>query len=975
MSTEAIDNLQEQPDPKDNPKFGKFFANFAVKTAGTIGFVVLGSIGLYITKVAMAGILPTNYDPSDLNKSDMPYGCHPKGSQPKKDINPIEMNIVKEYGMKGLAVLLGYNPINSYCQEATFDQQAFDKSFNNGYIKGLAINADSTRPPSDYKGPPGSWRPSNLAIWVSKVTNSSVSNSFKIIETIYSWFSKWPEWLVLLLMGSVGLMIIPILMMCNIFMSVYYHLTCLPGLLTKGMTTLNTQTREESDPGRPDAFWQSEINGRWYNNEWLFTTSVDDYKNGIPWTASFQSGFLWLIITLALIPYFIIRMLFISPIVTTFYTLIKTIFDTKYKLKKAFNFSGNDDDSNNYTGSKGFGSFIKDTFVYKRTYLICLSIINLLIQTSTFLGTNYLVGVFVAIIMAIWFCDILVSTKPDDDNTLIQQSVDNDNDNDDNSDKDLDEDVDNDECDDINDITDIWRQKVEESWSKIQDNQTKATQLLFVIKDCINKRNDKTTFPTLKDITLPGFSELQMSVDELIKAYFNCDAMNKNTILLKKDAKYPITIQSKLKTQVKQMDDYNTQLEHLTKECKLVFFNFVKTNTTFSDIKNINANSKKDINSILGIPNPDAFLTLMSSVSNADGNVYTTRPTLIDFELTKLYYVPSDSDSDTSSVSSTSSTSTKSSVSSTSTTGTSTGMAGKTSTSTSTSTGMAGKTSTSTSTGMAGGTIVRPSVGKGEQLGNKMSNIQVGLKLKSKASLIQGDTKLTTAVFTLEEAIKDVNRTLLKTGSSADNDMFNDWLINGTVDMATNNMISVWIDKLNSLDDIVDNEKDAQDTAIEAEQDKKDKAKAEADKKAKAGPIGAGPPPPGTPVITPGATSGSTGSTVTPPGTPVTPSGATSGSTGSTVTPPGSTVTPSGTTSGLTGATVTPPGAPVIPPGTPVIPPGTPVIPSGAPVIPPGAPVIPSGTPVIPSGATVTPTITGGSNTPKTKGKINIRLV
>jgi hypothetical protein len=178
--------------------------------------------------------------------------------------------------------------------------------------------------------------------------------------------------------------------------------------------------------------------------------------------------------------------------------------------------------------------------------------------------------------MAIWFCDILVSTKPDDDNTLIQQSVDNDND--DNSDKDLDEDVDNDECDDINDVTDIWRQKVEELWSKIQDNQTKATQLLFVIKDCINKRNDKTTFPTLKDITLTGFSELEMSVNELIRTYFNCDAMNKNTILLKKDAKNPITIQSKLKTQVKQMEDYNTQLEQLTKECRLIFFNFVKTN-------------------------------------------------------------------------------------------------------------------------------------------------------------------------------------------------------------------------------------------------------------------------------------------------------------------------------------------------------------------------------------------------------------
>ena len=52
MSTDAIDNVQNSNDPKENPDFKKFFANFGVTTGIIIGFVVLGSIGLYIAKIS-----------------------------------------------------------------------------------------------------------------------------------------------------------------------------------------------------------------------------------------------------------------------------------------------------------------------------------------------------------------------------------------------------------------------------------------------------------------------------------------------------------------------------------------------------------------------------------------------------------------------------------------------------------------------------------------------------------------------------------------------------------------------------------------------------------------------------------------------------------------------------------------------------------------------------------------------------------
>ena len=44
MSTEAINNLQNEKNPKDDPNFVKFITNFGVMTGVVIGFVVLGCV-------------------------------------------------------------------------------------------------------------------------------------------------------------------------------------------------------------------------------------------------------------------------------------------------------------------------------------------------------------------------------------------------------------------------------------------------------------------------------------------------------------------------------------------------------------------------------------------------------------------------------------------------------------------------------------------------------------------------------------------------------------------------------------------------------------------------------------------------------------------------------------------------------------------------------------------------------------------
>ena len=68
MSTEAIDNLLKNKETTDDPNFVKFFMNFGILTGVIIVFVIIGAIGLYLTKVAESGVLPTN----PLGK---PYNC------------------------------------------------------------------------------------------------------------------------------------------------------------------------------------------------------------------------------------------------------------------------------------------------------------------------------------------------------------------------------------------------------------------------------------------------------------------------------------------------------------------------------------------------------------------------------------------------------------------------------------------------------------------------------------------------------------------------------------------------------------------------------------------------------------------------------------------------------------------------------------------------------------------------------------
>ena len=403
MSTEAIDNLLTNKETTNDPNFVKFFMNFGILTGVIIVFVIIGAIGLYLTKVAESGVLPTN----PLGK---PYIC--TGDDLKTAGDYIKMNIVREYGLKGLAILVGMSPINTYAQFAKFDAKSMEKSFKGGYIRSLYDQTVNPDPDNT------EWKASNISIWRSDVMNEMVASSFGFFQNVYGAFGVMPEWLTMFLMGLAGFILIPFYMMWNLGTSIWYHFKTLAServafSLTDGIDWLKPKTRKENgEPGpwsKPDdsfianifPFGQKDLTG-------------DEITDG----EKFKKFLLKLLAIIGLAIYFIGSMLFFSPMYLLFYVPYKALFSTKYKLKLEEDFAG--DGAARDSGLKTIFTFIKDVFAYKRTYLIVLSIINVFMNANTYLGPNYLVAVVVAVILAIIYCNILVSKKGSDDNTLIR---------------------------------------------------------------------------------------------------------------------------------------------------------------------------------------------------------------------------------------------------------------------------------------------------------------------------------------------------------------------------------------------------------------------------------------------------------------------------------------------------------------------------------------------------------------------------
>ena len=191
MSTEAptaIDEKKAQDEGKTNDKadWPGFFKNFSngLITGVFVGVVLIGSIGLFLTKVANANILPTTCDAS-------PY----ENFERNVEIDIIYMNPVKQLSFYGLGFWA--QPLKYWIQEANFINPDADlnfmKNFTNTWLCSLGYKAnpitDITKESSSspvYKSPFWSFEHNTL--------KSMVCMSFKILSTVFYYMNYLPEW-------------------------------------------------------------------------------------------------------------------------------------------------------------------------------------------------------------------------------------------------------------------------------------------------------------------------------------------------------------------------------------------------------------------------------------------------------------------------------------------------------------------------------------------------------------------------------------------------------------------------------------------------------------------------------------------------------------------------------------------------------------------------------------------------------------
>ena len=366
----ADSSIADKKNEKENGGKKLNFKKFAISFFGhflitiCLCTVVIGAFGLYTAKVAQSNILPIMPDSAPYTENDY-----------EMDSIAVFMNIVKERGAKGLNFWT--EPISVTAQKATFIKEDFNE---NGVFKYLCEMKSFTEKNEYF---------SRMMFFLRKIFIRGVVSSFGMIKTIYSSLYLLPEWFLMLIYFTILPIIFIFLFLYNgvkIFIEAVSNLT-LPFRESNTTHTGNGIEFKYEKPSENDPtaeWWRPwttlEIKQYKQDNEgWFFgtITKIIDYTG---------NGLMFMI-------YVMLTLNVIIPIslAVTFFGLTNPLL-RKYKLDKE-----NDDGSEH-----GIGDFLRDTFVYKKTFIIFLAVSNLLMSTGVYLEAGYTFSCFVINIGAIF---------------------------------------------------------------------------------------------------------------------------------------------------------------------------------------------------------------------------------------------------------------------------------------------------------------------------------------------------------------------------------------------------------------------------------------------------------------------------------------------------------------------------------------------------------------------------------------------
>ena len=201
MSENTIDEKKNDTSNTE-PNLKSFAYNYFYSIVFTIGFLIfiIGTFGLYTSKVAQANILP----------DDIEYAPYTIYDRVVKDI-PIDINIIKPSFMS--------DSKECFSQKAMFKSQEYLDSFSDSFLCLLKKNAD-----------PESGVFANAALFLSKVYENIVAKNFAVLNTFFVSLSVLPEWLIMMLWGFFGLIFWFILWFITTCLSIVYHVISIPEL-------------------------------------------------------------------------------------------------------------------------------------------------------------------------------------------------------------------------------------------------------------------------------------------------------------------------------------------------------------------------------------------------------------------------------------------------------------------------------------------------------------------------------------------------------------------------------------------------------------------------------------------------------------------------------------------------------------------------------------------------------------------------
>ena len=193
-STNAIEEKKAEDTGSTNKMdFKGFIKNYIVSIVFTIGIGVflIGTLGLYSTKVAQANVMPT-----DVNLA------------PFTDVN----RVVQE-------LPIDMNAVGKMSQKAVFDSQDYLASFKDSILCSLKKSA---KPTSGFFA--------NGALFFSKVYDNIFAKVYEAVTNIFLYMSYLPEWLTMILYSLFGIFIWFGLYVYTFVVSMFYHVLNIPEL-------------------------------------------------------------------------------------------------------------------------------------------------------------------------------------------------------------------------------------------------------------------------------------------------------------------------------------------------------------------------------------------------------------------------------------------------------------------------------------------------------------------------------------------------------------------------------------------------------------------------------------------------------------------------------------------------------------------------------------------------------------------------